>query len=150
MARFTRALFVALVALAPTTALAGPIDDATTVVEKFVAAYNANDAQAIVKLYAPEAILLGTVSPVMSVGTDAIRAYFSQVPGSGNKVAIDERKMVMLSDGSVVATGFYTFTRIRDGNPVPDPARFTMVLEKRGSEWFIVHHHSSQRPKPRQ
>jgi hypothetical protein len=58
--------------------------------------------------------------------------------------------MVVLSDSAVLGTGFYEFTLIQDGKPAPTPARFTMVLVKRGSDWLIAHHHSSQRPKPPQ
>jgi hypothetical protein len=63
---------------------------------------------------------------------------------------IGERRTVGLSDGAVLGTGFYEFTRMQDGQPVPTPARFTMVLVKRDGNWLIAHHHSSQRPKPAQ
>jgi hypothetical protein len=56
----------------------------------------------------------------------------------------------MLTDGAVFVTGFYEFTAIRDGKPVPTPARFTMIVAKRGGEWLILHHHSSRRPEPAQ
>jgi hypothetical protein len=71
-----------------TAALAGPAEDASAVVDRWAAAFTANDAEAVVKLYAPDAILLGTVSPQIADSTAAIRDYFSRLPGSGNKVAI--------------------------------------------------------------
>jgi hypothetical protein len=70
------------------------------------------------------------------------------VRGSGRKVEVGERRMTVLSDVAVVSTGLYEFTGMRDGMPVANPARFTMVLVKRGADWMIVNHHSSQRPKP--
>jgi hypothetical protein len=57
--------------------------------------------------------------------------------------------MTVLSDVAVVSTGLYEFTGMRDGKPVANPARFTMLPVKRGADWMIVNHHSSQRPKPR-
>jgi len=45
-------------------------------------------------------------------------------------------------------TGFYTFTRMVDGKPVPGPSRFTLVT-KRGDEWRIAHHHSSPHVVPK-
>jgi hypothetical protein len=57
---------------------------------------------------------------------------------------------VVLGSGAVLGTGFYEFTRMQDGKPVPAPARFSMVVVERGGTWFIVHHHSSERPKPAQ
>jgi hypothetical protein len=48
----------------------------------------------------------------------------------------------------VVVTGFYEFVRMRDGQPVPAPSRFTILITKRNGEWRIAHHHSSPRPQP--
>ena len=98
--------------------------------------------------YRPDAILLGTVSPVLSQGNDAIRAYFSNLKGSGNKNAIGERHTMVLNDNAVIVTGFYEFTRMKDGQPAPGPSRFTMLLIKDGGEWLIAHHHSSPRGQP--
>ena len=139
-------LSAVLLLAAPT--FAGPADDAGATVERWAKAFNANDADAVVKLYTPDAILLGTVSPVISEGTGPIREYFKNLPGSGNKTEIGEHKTLVLSPDAVLVTGFYLFTPIRDGKPAPVPARFTMVVVKRGNDWLIAHHHSSRRPEP--
>ncbi len=138
-------LFAGLVLVLPAMAAAGPAEEANAVVDRFSAAYNANDPEAVVKLYTPDAILLGTVSPVISIGTEAIRKYFSMIKGSGNSNVIQERHTIVLGDNAVVVTGFYEFTRMQDGKPVPGPARFTMVVTKSNGEWRIAHHHSSPR-----
>jgi uncharacterized protein (TIGR02246 family) len=127
--------------LAASGAIAGPAEDANGLVDKWSATYSSNDRDALVKLYAPDAILLGTVSPVMSEGTEAIAKYFG--PPSGNTNAIGERRTIVLGDNAVVVTGFYEFTRMKEGQPVPGPSRFTMLLTKRNGEWRIAHHHSS-------
>ena len=39
----------------------------------FFGTYDSDDPEAVVRLYAPDAILIGTVSLVISVGTEAMR-----------------------------------------------------------------------------
>ena len=56
----------------------------------------------------------------------------------------------MLSDNAVLVTGFYEFTRSKEGKTLPSPARFTMLLIKHDGEWLIAHHHSSPAPNNKQ
>src|SRR5215472_13085152 len=76
----------------PAVASAGPAEDANAAVDRWSAAYSSNDPEIIAKNYWPDAILLGTVSPVTSEGTEAIVTYFTSTKGTGNKNAIDERR----------------------------------------------------------
>ena len=132
-----------ILALTSMLAVAGASEEAGAVLEAWSAAYSANEPEALVGKYWPDAVLLGTVSPVMSQGTEAIRTYFGRLKGSGNKNSLGEKRTIVLNDSGVVLTGFYVFTRMQDGKPVPGPSRFTMVMVKRGDEWRIAHHHSS-------
>jgi len=150
MNKMIRVLSLLLVLLAPTVVFAGAAEEANAVIDRWSAAYTSNDPEAIVKIYAPDAILLGTVSPVISVGTEAIRKYFSLVKGSGNKNTIQERHTIVLDENAVVVTGFYEFTRMKDGQPLPSPSRFTMLVTKRDGVWHIAHHHSSPHVLPKQ
>jgi len=145
MAQLARVVLVALMLAASAAALADPLQDANAAIDRWSAAYTANDVDAVVNSYWPDAILLGTVSPVISVGTDAIRSYFTvlKLKGSGNRNVIQERHSMVLDDNAVVVTGFYEFTRMKDGQPVPAPSRFTMLVTRRDGEWRIAHHHSS-------
>jgi hypothetical protein len=61
---------------------------------------------------------------------------------------IQERHTIPIDDDAVLVTGFYEFTRMQEGKPVPGPSRFTMLVTKRGGEWRIAHHHSSPRAEP--
>jgi uncharacterized protein (TIGR02246 family) len=149
MARITQAFFIALMFMSPTVAVAGSAEDANAAVDRWSAAFNTNDPETIAKNYCPDAILLGTVSPVISEGTQGIIKYFTPTKGTGNKNAIDERRTIAINDTSVVVTGFYTFTRMVDGKAVPGPSRFTMLVTKRGGEWCIAHHHSSPHVLPK-
>ncbi len=131
--------------------IAGPAEEANAALDRFSAAYSANDVEALVQLYAPNAILLGTNSPIISEGRDAVRAYFTnlKLAGSGNKNQIQDRRTIVVDDNAVVVTGFYEFTRMSDGKPVPGPARFTVLLTKVGGQWLIAHQHSSPRATPK-
>ena len=149
MRKFQLVLVVMLALLMPMAAIAGPAEEANAVVDRWSAAYTSNDPDEVTKNYWPDAILLGTVSPVMSEGTDAIRKYFSPLKGSGNKNVVGERRTIVLSDGAVVVAGFYEFTGMKDGMPVPRPSRFTMLIVKRDGVWNIAHHHSSPHVQPK-
>jgi len=149
MTRFARFFLVALVLMSPAVAVAGPAEEANAVLARWWAAYTSNDPEAVVKNYWPEAILLGTVSPVISIGTEAISTYFSPLKGSGNKNVVGERHTIVISENAIVLTGFYEVTGMSEGRPVPRPSRFTMLITKRGSEWHIAHHHSSPHTQPK-
>jgi len=141
----------ALISLAlSTTVVAGPAEDVDAVVNRWAATYSANDADAILKMYTPDAILLGTVSPIIADTTEARKAYFSRLPGSGNKSKIGDHRTMVLNDNAVLVTGFYDFTIMQSGKPVDVAARFSMLVVKRGNVWLIAHHHSSAKPKPPQ
>ena len=141
----------AFAAFSARTSIAGPAEEANAALDSFSAAYTANDVEALVKLYAPNAILLGTNSPVISEGRDAVRTYFTnlKLAGSGNKNQIQDRRTIVLNDNAVVLTGFYEFTRMADGQAVPGPARFTVLLTKVDGQWLIAHQHSSPRAVPK-
>ncbi len=145
-------IFIIMMWILPALALAGPAEEGNAAIDRWSAAYTSNNVDAVVASYWPDAILLGTVSPVMSEGTDAIRKYFTdlKLQSSGNKNMIQERRTIVVDDSAIVVAGFYEFVRMREGQPVPAPSRFTMLVTKRGGEWRIVHHHSSPHvlPKP--
>ena len=149
MTRFVRLVWVAVMLMSSAVAVAGPVEDANAAIDRWSAAYTSNDPEAVVNNYWPDAILLGTVSPVISIGTEAIGKYFSLVKGSGNKNSIQERHTIVLDENAVVVTGFYEFTRMNNGQPSPSPSRFTMLITKRGGEWRIAHHHSSPHVQPK-
>jgi uncharacterized protein (TIGR02246 family) len=129
---------------------AGPAEEANAVVDQWSAAYTSNAPEAVAKKYWPNAILLGTVSQVISEGIEAIEKYFSQIKGTGNKNAVQERRTILVDDNAVVVTGFYEFTGMQEGKAVPRPSRFTMLITRREGGWRIAHYHSSPRvpPKP--
>src|SRR5215211_846832 len=147
MRKFLLLLVFALSLTMPIVAMAGPAEDASAVVDRWASTFSANDPDELSKVYWPDAILLGTGSPVMFEGNEAILKFFSPLKGSGMKNVIGERRTIVLSDDAVVIAGFYETTRLQDGKPVPSPARFTFVIVKRDGVLRIAHHHSSPQPK---
>jgi uncharacterized protein (TIGR02246 family) len=145
--RFAPIVLAAILLAGSGPAMAGPAEEANAALNTFAATYTTNDVDKLVQLYTSDAVLLGTNSPVISMGRDAVRAYFTnlKLAGSGNKNVIQDRKTIVVSDSAVVVTGFYEFTRMRDGKPMAGPARFTVLLTKQGGKWLIAHQHSSPR-----
>ena len=62
-------------------------------------------------------------------------------PKGGSSNSIQERRMFVINDTTVLGVGIYTF---KSG-----PARFSFLTVKRGNDWVIQHHHSSSIPKGR-
>lgn len=146
--KLVKALLTLFALLSATLSFAGAPEDANAALAHWAAAYTANDVEVVVASYWPDAVLLGTVSPIMSEGETAIRSYFTSVIKPGNKNVIGDRRTIVLDDSAVLITGFYEFTRMRDGVAVQGPSRFTMLMVKRGNEWRIRHHHSSPHVQP--
>jgi uncharacterized protein (TIGR02246 family) len=140
---------VMLLAL-PFPAISGPAEDANAILDKWAAAYSANNPEAVLKLYTKDATLLGTVSPNIASTPEKRAEYFERLPGSGNKAQVSERHTEVLSETAVLITGFYDFTVMQDGQLVPMPNRYTILVVKQGNDWLISHHHSSFRPKSSQ
>jgi uncharacterized protein (TIGR02246 family) len=148
MKTMAQALCVSLV-LTATPVIAGPAEEASAVVDQWSATYSANDRDALVKLYTPDALLLGTTDKVATRGTEEIRKYFVALEKGGRKNTIQEKNVIVLSENAVVVAGFYDFSR-KEQNYEPRPSRFTMVVVKRDGKWMIAHHHSSPRAETRQ
>lgn len=135
------ALVAMFVAWEAVTAMAGPEEDGAAAIDRWNAAYNANDLDALMKAYAPDAILQGSSEPQINVGTADLRKYFRNLPKGGSSNTIHERRMFVINDTTVLGVGTYSF---KGG-----PARFSFLVVKRGNDWLIQHHHSSSIPKGR-
>lgn len=139
---------VALLASLCSTAIASPKEDALQVVEKWAKAFTDSDVDGIVKLYAPDALFLGTGSKTVVVKPEEIRKYFEQalLNNRPRGARLDSHSAMVVSDTAVVVTGLDTVTGVRDGKPTSANGRITFVVGKRGSDWQIVHFHRSAMP----
>ncbi|MES2710254.1 MAG: SgcJ/EcaC family oxidoreductase [Pseudomonadota bacterium] len=148
--RLLLSLLAVVVMLAP-PAFAQATPEAT--LRAWSEAYATNEGPRAAAVYAPDAVLWGSVSRQLTVGRDAITAYFGRVrPGlAGIAVEFGEYQMQPLGEGVAVAAGHYTFIQRRaDGTENREPSRFSMVLA-RGADgvWRIANHHSSRLPPAR-
>lgn len=137
-----------LVVAAASHAVAGPEEDAMQVVQKWAAAFNASDVDAIVSLYAPDALFLGTGSRTVVLDSAGIRQYFERAlltdrPRGATLLSHTSR---VLDDGAVVITGLDETTATREGKIISNPGRVTFVVARRGAEWKIIHFHRSGVP----
>jgi uncharacterized protein (TIGR02246 family) len=150
MGRLGRVLFLVLAMLVPVAASAGPAEDVAAALDRWVKTFNANDVDALVKLYTPDAVVVGQGGSTLTEGSDAIRKFYSQLEKSGDKVTVGIQKVAVLDDKVAYVTGFNEFTAVRNGETRKAPSGFTMVLVKSGDQWLIAHQHSSRRSNPSQ
>jgi uncharacterized protein (TIGR02246 family) len=139
---------VALFAALCSTVIAGPKEEALQVLEKWTKAFADSDVDGIVKLYATDALFLGTGSKTVVVKPEEIRKYFEQalLNNRPRGATLGSHSAMVLSDTTVVVTGLDTVTGVRDGKPFSNNGRAAFVVAKRGSDWQIVHFHRSAMP----
>ena len=102
--RFWRLLIVALVSLMPAIVFAGPAEDVGSVINQWATAFNSNDVDSLVDLYAPDAILVGTAGSSLFEGKDAVLSYFARLANSGDTVSVDTSKIIVLQSQELVDT----------------------------------------------
>jgi uncharacterized protein (TIGR02246 family) len=131
------------------TATAGPKEDVSQVLERWTKAFNDSDVDAIVKLYAPDTLFMGTGSKTLVVKAEEIRSYFENalLNNRPRGASLGTHEARVLSDTAVLFTGLDAVTGVRDGAPYNNPGRVTFVIAKQGPDWKIVHFHRSAMPR---
>ena len=150
--RITFAIVVAVLlcgcqATQPSDATRGEIMAATTA---WIDAMSSHDAERVVALYDPEAVLLGTTSPTLRDNPATVQDYFKflRTAPPYYKGVLGEQRIRVYGDVAI-NTGTYTFigpARDAAGTPISRPARFSFVYRNRNGRWLIVDHHSSAVP----
>ena len=131
------------------SAAAGPQEDALAVLDQWTKAFAASDVDAIVALYAPDALFMGTGSKTVVKDGAEIRRYFEDaiLTRRPRAAPISSSEVMVLSDTAVLITGLNNSTGVLDGKPFSNPGRVTFVIAKRGADWRIVHFHRSAMPR---
>lgn len=101
------------------------------------------DPNAVLANYAPDAILLPTLSNRVRHTPDELRDYFVHFLQAKPQGTITESNIRVFGD-TAVDSGTYVF----DTRKGKVPARYTFVYRKVGDQWLIVDHHSSMMPEP--
>jgi len=143
-------LVTALVILGvPALVPAGPKEEVAAATQAWIDGMNSHDAERVVALYDPEAVLWGTRSPTLRDNPATVRDYFNilRTVDPSYKAVIGEQRIRVYGD-MAINSGTYTFSEVRDGKPTSRPARFSFVYRHRDGRWLIVDHHSSAVPSP--
>jgi uncharacterized protein (TIGR02246 family) len=131
-----------------TAAIAGPKEDAMLVVERWTQAFTASDVDAIVGMYATDAVFMGTGTKTIVTQPQVIRKYFETALVGNRKfvASLVDSSVVALNDSTVVVTGLDKLSVTVDGKTQDLLGRVTFVLSKQDAGWKIVHFHRSAMP----
>ncbi|RZQ61283.1 SgcJ/EcaC family oxidoreductase [Amycolatopsis suaedae] len=105
------------------------------------------DPQRVADLYAPDAVLLPTVSNQVRSDRAGIVDYFTKFLQDKPQGTINQEIVGVLDDNTAINTGVYTFDLTKNGQPTQVKARYTYVYERIDGKWLIVNHHSSAMPE---
>jgi uncharacterized protein (TIGR02246 family) len=146
MRRFLLVIVMAISSMS--LAHAGPKEDAYQVVEKWSKAFTDADVDAIAKLYAPDALMIGTLGKMVLTTPEQIRKYFDIALNTDKPrtARLDSSEALVIDEDTVVIAGFDALTATKDGQQTINKGRVTFVVAKRGPDWKIVHLHRSILP----
>jgi uncharacterized protein (TIGR02246 family) len=108
-------------------------------------ALQTGDPDKVVACYAPDAILLPTVSAKVRHNHEEIRDYFVHFLAKKPNGRITEDNIRVFGD-IAINSGLYTFSLTESGAQSDVAARFTFVYRKSEDGWLIIEHHSSILP----
>ncbi|QFU91157.1 SgcJ/EcaC family oxidoreductase [Amycolatopsis sp. YIM 10] len=133
---------------APSSAPAPPSEqEIAALFPAWNAALATGDPQRVADLYAPDAVLLPTVSNQVRADRAGIVDYFTKFLQNKPKGTINQEIVEVLDADTAVNTGVYTFELTQNGQPQQVQARYTYVYERIDGKWLIVNHHSSAMPE---
>ena len=130
------------------SAIAGPKEDASLVVERWAKAFTEADVETIVSLYASDAVFIGTGSKSIVTKPEDIKKYFQgALLGSRRWVAtFVDTAVTAASETAIVITAMDKLAMTVDGKTTDLFGRVTFVVAKRDSGWKIVSFHRSAMP----
>ncbi|GAC1038013.1 hypothetical protein thsps117_27710 [Pseudomonas sp. No.117] len=104
------------------------------------------DVEAILALYAPDAILVPTLSNEVRDSEDSRREYFRNFLANEGIVCdvLIFKKRVSSKLSTVVVGGLYVFHYREGDRAISVPARFLFTFEQIDGRWLITGHHSSR------
>jgi len=111
------------------------------------AALATGDPQKVADLYAPDAVLLPTVSNQVRRTRTEIVDYFTKFLKDKPQGEMRDQIVDVLDTDTAVNAGVYEFTLTKEGKQQHVKARYTYVYELRDGKWLIVNHHSSAMPE---
>ena len=112
---------------------------------EWISTFNTRDAARISALYAPDAILWGTVSQTIRTTPGEILEYFedSSAKRPNLRMILGEYHVRLYGD-IAINSGYYSSRNPVEGKEVVIPMRFTFTYRREGDRWVIINHHSSR------
>src|SRR3984893_9864840 len=117
--------------------------------ERWNASLATHDADKVTANYAPDAVLLPTVSNRPRTDSAGIKDYFVHFLERSPQGTIDSRTIrTGCNTASDVGTYAFKLSGKTPGTTETVKARYSFICELRDGKWVIVHHHSSAMPEP--
>jgi len=138
-------------AQAPSTMTCTPItqQEVAALFDRWNASLASHDADKVTANYAPDAVLLPTVSNQPRTNPAQIKDYFMHFLERNPQGAIDTRTIrIGCNEASDVGTYTFRLSGKTPGSTDIVKARYSFLYELRDGKWVIVHHHSSAMPEP--
>ena len=122
------------------------LDPISSLVKNWINTLATFNPDAVVQLYAPDGILLGTIADNIKVGRSEIINYFDMFVEK-KPVGVIKTMYVQDLGEAKVADGLYVFTLTDSlGKQEEVVARYTFVFKQYMDKWLIATHHSSKQP----
>lgn len=121
--------------------------DITALFDQWNQSLQTGKPEEVVKNYAPDAILLPTLSNQVRHNPEEIKDYFEHFLAKKPFGQLNEQNVRLLGTDVAINSGIYTFTLNNEAQPKDVQARYTFVYRKIGDKWLIVEHHSSLMPE---
>ena len=118
----------------------------TEFIQEWQGKISSKDTDALISLYKEDAVLLGTFDNKVRRGRQQIKDYFESLTTLQPEVEVTQIICREICSGTVAITdGFYNFRILQNLTRIIVSARFTFVLERTGTKWYILSHHSSKK-----
>jgi uncharacterized protein (TIGR02246 family) len=113
-------------------------------ISEMLAAWQIGDAELMHRYYAEDVIVVSGLYEPPVVGWTNYAAAYRQQRTRITSVRLDRRNTYLQIRGNVAWASYqWEFQAQADGRPATAQGHTTLVLEKRGGRWLIVHNHTS-------
>jgi uncharacterized protein (TIGR02246 family) len=125
------------------------INDALELAERWSSAFTQADVNAVISLFAPDAVFLGTSSKTIVSDTEGIKEYFeNSLLGSRRYVSVlTDIHVTALSQDAAMITALNTITITHNNQSDYVLGRLSIAARKSEGEWKIAHFHRSAMPE---